>query len=198
MLLPAAGHPERTLAQEALLRSRSQQNDRALFCGQVPHVPLFQLLLSPCGYLHLRRSRTWHPGQFQDPSAGLWKFVRSAFRAAARLYFASSDAIRTCAESLSGHRRPPSEERPGRRNPPLFPAPEAVGREEIREAHNRRDRVPPSLGQALRPSSVPETLSKLARRHRIGRLRPLGNPRSGTTTQSDLRKRAGGWTDWLI
>src|SRR5205814_8724971 len=58
--------------------------------------------------------------------------------------------------------------------------------------------ISPSLGQALRPSSVPETLSKLARRHRIGRLRPLGNSRSGTTTQSDLRKRAGGWTDWLV
>jgi len=49
--------------------------------------------------------------------------------------------------------------------------------------------------QALRTSSVPETISKLATRHRIGRLRPLGNSRSGTTTQSDLRKRAGGRTD---
>src|SRR6266478_2374352 len=153
---------------------------------------------SPCGYLHLRRSRTWHSGQFQDPSAGLWKSVRSASRGTARLYFASSNAVRDGSENLSGHRRPLSEERPGRRNPPLFPAPEAVGRAEIREAHNRRQGVPPSLGQALRPSSVPETLSKLARRHRIGRLRPLGDSRSGTTTQSDLRKRAGGRTDWLI
>src|SRR5882672_6403976 len=92
--------------------------------------------------------------------------------------------------------RPPKE-RSGRRNPSLFPPPEAVGRKEIRKAHNRRHGVPPSLGQALRTSSVPETISKLARRHRIGRLRPLGDSRSGTTTQSDLRKRAGGWTDWL-
>src|SRR6266436_8204990 len=198
LLLPPTGHPERTLAREALLRSRSQQNDRALFCGQVPHVPLFRFLHSPCGYLHVRRSRAWHPGQFQDPSAGLWKSVRSAFRGAARLCFSSSNAVRDCSENLSGHRRTPSEERSRRRNPPLFPAPEAMGRAEIREAHNRRNRVPPSLGQALCPSSVPETLSKLARRHRVGRLRPLGNSRSGTTTQSDLRKRAGGWTDCLI
>src|SRR6266478_5152325 len=124
--------------------------------------------------------------------------VRSAFRGTARLCFASSNAVRDCSENLSGHRRAPCEERPGRRNPPLFPAPEAVGRAKIREAHNRRHGVPPSLGQALRPSSVPETLSKLARRHRIGRLRPLGDSRSGTTTQGDLRKRAGRRTDWLI
>src|SRR5439155_25120854 len=38
LLLPTTGHPERNLAQEAVLRSRSQQNDRALFRGQVPHV----------------------------------------------------------------------------------------------------------------------------------------------------------------
>src|SRR5204862_7283333 len=113
LLLPTAGHPERTLAQEALLRSRSQQTDRALLRGQVPHVPLFRFLLSPCGYLHVRRSRTWHSGQFQDPSAGLWKSVRSASRGAARLCFASSNAVRTCAESLSIHCKPPSKERSG-------------------------------------------------------------------------------------
>src|SRR5213080_3432230 len=126
LLLPTTGHPERTLAQEAVLRSRSQHNDRALLRGQVPHVPLSRHLLSPCGYLHLRGPRTWHPRQFQDPSAGLWKSVRSASRGTARLYFASSNAVRDCAKSLSGRSRSPSKERPGRRNPPLFPASEAV------------------------------------------------------------------------
>src|SRR5207244_5002 len=75
LLLPAAGPPERTLAQEALLRSRSQHNDRALLRAQVPHVPLFGFLHSACGYLLVRRSPTWHSVPFQAPPEGLWKSV---------------------------------------------------------------------------------------------------------------------------
>src|SRR6266478_4938313 len=66
LLLPTTGHPERTLAQEALLRTRSQHNDRALIRGQVPHVPLFRLLLFPL----------WLPSPSSIPDLAFWTVSR--------------------------------------------------------------------------------------------------------------------------